>query len=304
MKGIHMKVFCELVKKGITSKYLNALYNKTHIGGGVKINDFDFNRTIQDGEEDNGDIHILINNNHYCLFGIISYKTPNILLLENFSYLKNCNITKDLEINTGTKRMMRSFIQYIVEHEPLVKTIELSDTSSFPCNDDIKILNYKTYLFKYGTGYYAHYFGFKLNTKYIAKHNNNLKIAKILIIDKTKFIEYVKLLEPELIKTERINITNFLSLLHDDGILVSSFISTFRCPSQLCNIYRAYLDFIFKEYKLDDLNGANYSANITELIAFNKIKIHKSSKLPKKHSLHSISTSSRLSKRLRHATIS
>ena len=268
-----MKAFCELVKKGITSKYLNALYNKAHTGGGVKINDFEFNRTIQDGEGDNGDIHIILNNNHHCLFGIISHKNPSILLLENFSYLKNCNITRNLEKDTGTKRMMFSFIQYVAEHEPLVKTIKLSDTSSFPCNDDIKILNYKTYLFKYGSGYYAHHFGFKLNTKYIAKHENNMKIAKILIIDKTKFIEYLAT-KPTILQNESNNIADFLSLLHDDGKLVSSFISTFRCHPQLCNIYRAYLDFIFKKYELDDLNGANYAANITDLIAFNKIKIN------------------------------
>jgi hypothetical protein len=303
MKGIYMKAFCELVKKGITSKYLNALYNKTHTGGGVKINDFDFNRTIQDGEEDNGDIHIILNNNHHCLFGIISHNTPNIILLENFSYLKNCNITKDLEKDTGTKRMMRSFIQYISENEPLVKTIELFDTSSFPCNDDIKILNYKTYLFKYGKGYYAHHFGFKLVSKDDEiTYNTNLKIASTLIINKSKFVEYLAT-KPSIFQNESNNITKFLSLLHD-GKLVSSFISTFRCPSQLCNIYRAYLDFIFKEYKLDDLNGTNYSANITDLIAFNKIKINKSSKLTKKHSLYEKSTSSKLSKRLRRATIS
>ena len=110
-------------------------------------------------------------------------------------------------------------------------------------------------------------------------------------------------------QNESNNIAEFLSLLHD-GKLVSSFISTFRCHPQLCNIYRAYLDFIFKKYELDDLNGANYSANITDLIAFNNIKINKSNKsnksnkLTKKHSLHSKSTSSKLSKRLRRATIS
>lgn len=267
-KQAYNKVF----SKNVKSKYLNFLLNSSKSGGGLRINDFDFDTTKEDG-----DIHIFIGNKHQCLLGIIYYDNPHKLLLDNFSYYKKCNITETLERKSGTKRMMLSFIKYVAETEPSVDAIELSDTSSFQCGDN-KISNYKTYLFKYGKGYYEYNYGFTLLNK--LEHNihiQNIEISSNIKINKEKFKTYIQNLNlgENIINQDYIN--EFISHL-TDNILVSEFLHKYRIKSNLCDVFKLWIEFLFTEYKLNPLFGSIYYNTMSNLLNNNSIIINKDKK--------------------------
>lgn len=284
----YLKAVNALYNKNVKYKYLDFLKKS---GGGTVIEDFEYD--IDTTEED-GEIHVFIGNKKNCILGRISSETPHILLLQNFSYYRKCNITKNLEPKTGTSRMMKTFLQYVASTLSQIKIIELSDDSGFNCGDT-KIYHYVPYLFKYGCGYYEYHFGFNINPVYKFEREHNTRIYKKLVINKKEFIEYIKDLD-----NSKNNIDVFLSYLQD-GELITTFMKTFKIPDYLCELFNKFIMFIKVKYGIIGLDGITYSNTIEKLLEFNNIKKlqHLQSKLTlkKQHSISQRTTKTRKFKR-------
>jgi len=290
-KSAYLKAIDVVYDKKVKYKYLDFLKKS---GGGMIIEDFEYD--IDTTEED-GEIHVFIGNKKNCVLGRISSETPNILLLQNFSYYRKCNRTQNLEPKTGTSRMMKTFLQYIASTLPQIEIIELSDDSGFNCGDT-KIYHYVPYLFKYGCGYYEYHFGFDITPIYKFEREHNTRIYKEIVINKKDFLDYIK----DLDKSDN-NIDEFVSYLHD-GELITTFMKTFKIPEHLCYIFNKFIMFIKVKYGIIGLDGITYSSNLQKLLEFNKIqRLHTTqSKLTLKKKLL-VSQRTKTRKLKRHHTI-
>ena len=230
-------------------------------------------------ENDLGDIiMVFIGNKENCLTAIIKEEEPNIVDLNGFSYYKSCNITKDLERNIGTKKMLEVFIDYIKSKYKNIEKIILSDNTEITCNNKNYISRlplYNLYLFKYGYGYYEKYLNFKLvddNTK--QKHLMNLEKYKLIKCNKKDIYDFLlKIFGNNEKKSDDVlaDIEEFIGEINNDkgargaealaDELVYKFITGFN-KFKLCHILIEFLDYIMTENKLYKLYGSVYEKYI------------------------------------------
>ena len=219
-------------------------------------------------ENDLGDIiMIFIGNKENCLTAIIKEAEPNIVDLNGFSYYKSCNITKDLERNIGTKKMLEVFIDYIKSKYKNIEKIILSDNTEITCDNKnyrSRLPLYNLYLFKYGCGYYEKYFDFTLaddNAK--KKHLMNLEKYKLIKCNKKDIYDFLlKIFGNNEKKSDDVlaDIEEFIDEIKEDE-LVYKFITGFN-KFKLCHILIEFLDYIMTENKLYKLYGSVYEKNI------------------------------------------
>ena len=219
-------------------------------------------------ENDLGDIiMIFIGNKENCLTAIIKEAEPNIVDLNGFSYYKSCNITKDLERNIGTKKMLEVFIDYIKSKYKNIEKIILSDNTEITCDNKnyrSRLPLYNLYLFKYGCGYYEKYFDFTLaddNAK--KKHLMNLEKYKLIKCNKKDIYDFLlKIFGNNEKKSDDVlaDIEEFIDEIKEDE-LVYKFITGFN-KFKLCHILTEFLDYIMTENKLYKLYGSVYEKYI------------------------------------------
>jgi len=274
---VHPYISAYLQSKGKHKKILQ-LYNQIQRnqlqnGGGVIIDNFDIHEDINENIINNRvstDISIFIGKVSHCLVGLINSDNPNTVVIIYFGYDKICNITKNMERNDGTSKMMMAFFKYIDLHHKNINTFILSDDSNFDCSN-IKISLYMLYMLKYNTSYYEKRFDFitdkdNNSDELIKIHNDNKIKSQNIIIDKRFIINKLDHFDKSILD-------EFISNIKD-GEYVSVFLKRFKSPDHLCHIFSTFLNIIYIHNKLN-------ISSITDRISFIK-HLHKADNRNKK----------------------
>jgi hypothetical protein len=117
-----------------------------------------------------------------------------------------------------------------------IKTITLEDGSKTLCaGTNFSIIYYDLFLFKYGSTYYNHTYGFDFYYESDREqHNENLRLIKDVTINKQEFINYLqtKNIARDNILNHEQNISEFLETIID-GILATEFVKQYSHKDNL-----------------------------------------------------------------------
>ena len=214
--------------------------------------------------------------NKVCLVGFIEPDNDTKILLETFSYFKECSVSENLERKTGVQNMMQAFVEYLQDNYPNVRKIELDDNSNFECGK-IKIPTYPFYLFKYGSSYYEKIHNFRISDKnQLLDHEYNISVANNALLDISDFYNYMKIY----LKGDAVNTSNFQAFV--DKIIkyasVKELLNHYRFENAECIYFKQLLNYLILKYKIKPLSNTIY-----ERIIPHKSDNTKSTRLTKKH---------------------
>lgn len=279
-------------KRFILKHYQNIVFKKQRGGSNkpVHIDDFVFHENIDYDESAKPlSINIFIGGYDDCLISNIDITIPYVVYIQYFAYNQHCNLSRDLDKNTGTTRMMKAFIKYIQQKHPEITIIKLTDDARTTC-DDISIDLYKLYLLKYGASFYEKRFGFEIDmeennpdvielhkSNCLAAHSNNILLDKEFLMDKLQILG----------KYDIHTINRFINKLAN-GQRCMEFLKIYKAPLDECGIFHDFLDIMFYKYMKPLRTSIIYSKNLEKDRLINKSSL--SRKLTKK-------ASSRLSRR-------
>ena len=186
-----------------------------------------------------------------CVEITINNGNPSNASLDRFDYQIDCNISKNMIRKVDTNSMMdtlKLFLKNNIKNDMdiNIKTITLEDGSKTLCaGTNFSIIYYDLFLFKYGSTYYNHTYGFDFYYESDREqHNENLRLIKDVTINKQEFINYLqtKNIARDNILNHEQNISEFLETIID-GILATEFVKQYSHKDNLS--YLLHYFFIY-----------------------------------------------------------
>ena len=176
-----------------------------------------------------------------CVEITINNGNPYNASLDRFDYQIDCNISKNMIRKVDTNSMMdtlKLFLKTNIKNDMDIdiKTITLEDGSKTLCaGTNFSIIYYDLFLFKYGSTYYNHTYGFDFYYESDREHHiDNLRLIKDVTINKQEFINYLqtKNIARDNILNHEQNISEFLETIID-GILATEFVKQYSHKDNL-----------------------------------------------------------------------
>jgi hypothetical protein len=237
----HPYIQASIVTGNNYAKFLN-------IQKGGKIYGDKYKFDYKDSKDCNNSTTIFVGDGEKCVVITIEYYSPQEALIQIFKHLKDCDITKNLPRQSGTRIFMLTTLAYLKKIHK-IKYVTLTDSSSIQCGETPLSLS-KLYLFKYNSSYYKQNFGFKYED-----NKDNIKLQQNIEKLKTHYCNKTEILRVLLLnKFDKTRVEKFVSKINDNE-LVSKFVQRYIVDSDECDIFFKFIEYMYESNMYNDIEN-------------------------------------------------